>query len=81
MTGQPLTDDERRMLALEKKMPRPSGPKDAAIYEVFGVSPTRYHQILLALIDCREALEYDPMLVLRLRRLRDSRRRARRAVS
>jgi hypothetical protein len=43
----------------------------------FGLSPARYYQLLNRLIDRPEALEYDPMLVQRLRRLRESRRRKR----
>ena len=44
-----------------------------------GVSGTRYHQLLNSLIDRPDALAYDPMLVGRLRRLREARRRARAA--
>ena len=36
------------------------------------MSATRYYQVLNALIDTQEALEADPMLVKRLRRLRAS---------
>ena len=43
----------------------------------FGVSAARYHQLLNRLIDRPEALEYDPTLVQRLRRLRETRRRGR----
>ena len=41
------------------------------------MSGTRYYQVLNALIDRPEALAYDPMLVKRLRRLRDASRAAR----
>ena len=40
------------------------------------MSPTRYYQLLNALIDKPEALAADPMLVKRLRRLRSGRQRA-----
>ncbi len=43
------------------------------------MSATRYYQVLNALIDHPEALEHDPMLVKRLRRLRACRQRARSA--
>ena len=43
------------------------------------MSATRYYQVLNALIDHPSALEHDPMLVKRLRRLRASRQRARSA--
>jgi Protein of unknown function (DUF3263) len=43
----------------------------------FGMSAARYYQLLNRLIDQPEALEHDPMLVQRLRRLREVRRRRR----
>jgi len=53
--------------------------KERAIRERFGFSPSRYHQVLHRIIDRPEALVYDPMLVRRLRRVREVRRRARTA--
>jgi hypothetical protein len=53
--------------------------KERAIRERFGFSPSRYHQLLHRIIDRPEALVYDPMLVRRLRRVREVRRRARTA--
>ena len=38
---------------------------------------TRYHQLLNAGLDDPKALAYDPMLVRRLRRVREARRRRR----
>jgi hypothetical protein len=43
------------------------------------MSSTRYYQVLNALIDRPEALEADPLLVRRLRRLRSARQRQRSA--
>jgi hypothetical protein len=51
--------------------------KHRAIRETFGFSPARYHQLLNRIVDSPEALEYDPMLVRRLRRLREARRQRR----
>lgn len=51
--------------------------KEPMIRERFGVSATRYYKLLAALIDTPEAMAYDPLVVLRLRKLRDRRRRAR----
>ena len=45
----------------------------------FQISPTRYYQLLNDLLEKRAALEADPMLVKRLRRLRAHRQRARAA--
>ena len=54
-------------------------PKVALLRERLGLSPVRYHQLLNRAIDLPEALAYDPMLVLRLQRVRGARRRARSA--
>ena len=51
--------------------------KELAIRERFDLSTTRYYEILNELLDEPEALEYDPLVVRRLRRVRDRRRRAR----
>jgi Protein of unknown function (DUF3263) len=54
-------------------------PKDRAIRETFGISTTRYSQLLHRIVDSPAALAYDPMLVRRLRRLRELRRKRRTA--
>ena len=46
----------------------------------FDMSASRYYQILNALIDRPEALAHDPLLVKRLRRLREQRQRNRSAA-
>lgn len=68
----------RSVLDLERRWARVGGSKARSIRQRLGISPTRYHQLLVRAIDLPEALAYDPMLVRRLRRLRDARRRARR---
>lgn len=82
-TGQPtdaaLTERERAVLGFERQWWRHAGAKETAIRELFGMSATRYYQVLNALIDRPESLAVDPMLVKRLRRLRASRQRARSA--
>lgn len=72
-----LTDTETAILDLEQQWFARSGTKDAAIWEQFGVLPARYYQQLGALIDREAALAYAPLLVGRLRRLRDARVAAR----
>lgn len=74
-----LTEREREILSFERHWWKYAGAKEQAVRELFGVSPTRYYQILNALIDRPEALAHDPMLVKRLRRMRRSRQRARSA--
>ena len=75
----PLTSRERDMLAFERRWWKYAGSKEQAIRELFDMSDTRYYQLLNTLIDRPEALVHDPMLVKRLRRLRQSRQRARSA--
>jgi hypothetical protein len=58
----------------------PGPSKELEVRRRFGISAARYHQLLDRLIDLPEALRYDPVLVGRLRRLREDRRRARFAL-
>jgi len=74
-----LAARDREILAFERQWWKYAGAKEQAIKELFDMSATRYYQVLNALIDTSEALEADPMLVKRLRRLRASRERARSA--
>ncbi|MEW9553808.1 DUF3263 domain-containing protein [Nonomuraea sp. NPDC050783] len=76
---QPLTERDIELLAFERQWWRYAGAKEQAIKETFGFSATRYYQVLGELIDRPEALEHDPMLVKRLRRLRATRQRDRAA--
>ncbi|MEU9062532.1 DUF3263 domain-containing protein [Streptomyces sp. NPDC048430] len=70
----PLSDQERAVLALERRSWPGPGAKERAIREDLGISPVRYYQLLNALLDDRRALEADPVTVNRLRRVRDARR-------
>ena len=72
-----LTDRDKAILDFERSWWTESGPKEVAIRERFDLSPTRYYQILNELLEAPEAMAYDPLVVRRLRRLRDRRRRAR----
>jgi len=74
-----LSRQEHELLAFERQWWRYAGAKEQAIREQFGISATRYYQILNDVIDRPEALATDPMLVKRLRRLRSGRQRARAA--
>ena len=67
----------RDVLELEGSWSRLRVPKERAVRERLGLSLGRYHQLLDRAIDRPEALAHDPMLVLRLRRLRETRRRVR----
>ena len=81
--GQPvsgeLSERDREILSFERQWWKYAGAKEAAVREAFNMSATRYYQVLNALIDKPEALEADPLLVRRLRRLRAARQRQRSA--
>lgn len=72
-----LTERQEQILAFERQWWKHAGAKEAAVRELFDVSFTRYFQELNSLLNLPAALEHDPMLVRRLRRLRDGRRAAR----
>ncbi|GAB08462.1 hypothetical protein GOARA_012_00120 [Gordonia araii NBRC 100433] len=74
-----LSRREHEILSFERQWWKYAGAKEDAIKELFGLSATRYYQVLNALVDRPEALAADPMLVKRLRRLRASRQKARAA--
>ena len=74
-----LDQRSRDVLDFEREAWKLSVTKERAIRERFGFSPSRFHQLLHKVIDRPEALVYDPMLVRRLRRVREVRRRARTA--
>jgi hypothetical protein len=67
----------QEILDFERTWWNVSARKELAVRARFGISAARYYQLLNRLIDQPEALEHDPMLVQRLRRLREARRRRR----
>ena len=73
-----LTERERQILAFEARWWKHAGSKEQAVRDTFGLSSTRYYQLLNGLLDNPAALEHDPVLVARLRRLRSTRARTRR---
>jgi Protein of unknown function (DUF3263) len=72
-----LTEREQAILSFERTWYKHAGGKEQALLDLFGMSATRYFQVLNALIDRPEALAQDPMLVKRLRRMRQYRQQAR----
>lgn len=67
-----MDDLGQRILKLEKQYPKYGGAKDHQIRERFGLSATSYFQMLNTLIDDPEAAWTEPVLINRLRRIRDS---------
>lgn len=74
-----LSTRDAEILAFERQWWKYAGAKEKAVREQFDMSSTRYYQVLNALIDKPEALAADPLLVRRLRRLREARQRQRSA--
>ena len=69
-----LTELEVRILDFEKSWWKHAGAKESAIKELFDMKPPAYYQLLNNLIDREDALLAAPMLVKRLRRIREARR-------
>ena len=72
-----LTEQEIDMLDFERTWWKHAGVKEQAIKERFAMSATRYYQQLNDLLEKPAAMEHDPILVKRLKRLRVYRQRQR----
>jgi hypothetical protein len=72
-----LDEQAREILEFERGWWQRGASKERAIRERFGFSAARYHQLLNRAVDLPAALAFDPMLVRRLRRVREERRRRR----
>jgi hypothetical protein len=72
-----LTERDRAILEFERTWWSEDASKESVIRERFELSTTRYYELLGELIDSDEAYDFDPLVIRRLRRLRDRRRRAR----
>lgn len=71
----PLSDRDLALLDFEARWQQHGAVKEEAIRSDLALSPARYYQLLNRLIDTADALAHDPLLVHRLRRLRDARAR------
>ena len=68
-----LSELETQILEFERTWWRHAGAKESSIKELFNLTPPAYYQMLNNLIDRNEALLAEPILVKRLRRIRDAR--------
>lgn len=66
-----MTELDVAVLNLEAQHWRHQGTKEAAITARTGLSAVRYYQVLNRLIDTPAALAHSPLVVNRLRRLRE----------
>jgi hypothetical protein len=73
----PLSDRQKAILDFERSWWTSDVAKDSRIEELFGCDAVAYYQELNVVLEQEDALAYDPLVVRRLRRLRDRRRRAR----
>ncbi len=72
-----LSQRDIDILDFERSWWKHAGVKEQAIKERFDMSATRYYQVLNELLEQPAALEYDPILVKRLKRLRMYRQKQR----
>ena len=77
-----LSARERAVLDLERRhwavsVPPAPGIKECEIREVLGISPARYYQLLNGLLDREAALAYLPVMISRLRAVREIHRASR----
>ena len=72
-TSVALSDLEVRILEFERQWWRYAGAKDVGIKEQFNLSTREYYELLNNLIDREDALKASPLLIKRLRRLREAR--------
>ena len=80
ITGAQLSPTEAAILDFENSWWQAPATKEQEIRSRFDMSATRYYQVLNQLLDRPEALEYQPLLVRRLRRLRQRRQDERSAA-
>ena len=72
-----MTDDERVALGIEAAYWKHLGAKETHIRETLGWSAVRHAQVVNALINRADVEAEEPMVVRRLRRVRERRRRVR----
>ncbi|CAB4540111.1 unannotated protein [freshwater metagenome] len=72
-----LTEREQAILDFERSWWTQDGVKDLMLRERFLCSADDYYNELNRLLDTDEALAYDPLVVRRLQRARERRRRMR----
>ena len=72
-----LTEREQAILDFERGWWTEDGVKDLMLRERFNCSADDYYHELNRLLDSPDALAYDPLVVRRLQRARERRRRMR----
>jgi hypothetical protein len=73
----PLSASQRAVIDFERTWWTLPGPKEHDIRDVLAMSPSAYYRALAALGDDPDAMAYDPLVMRRLQRTREQRRRSR----
>ncbi|OZC80646.1 hypothetical protein CH274_13555 [Rhodococcus sp. 06-418-5] len=74
-----MTEQQLAILAFEKRFYRHAASKEQDVKDELGLTPVQYYTRLNSLLDDPDAMQAEPVLVKRLRRIRDSRAASRRA--
>ena len=74
VNGMALAERDRLILDIERGWWLEGHSKTQVVRERLRLSLTRYNQLLGALVDRKDAEEYDPLVVRRIRRARQQRR-------
>lgn len=77
MNASQLSEHERALIDFEREWWRLGSRKDVGIRARFEISASSYYRALHALVDRAEAMQYDSLTVLRLRKRRERARRDR----
>ena len=72
-----LSDRDRAILEFEQGWWLEPGTKEAALRARLDLSPSRYRELLYAVIDAPDAMAFDPLVVRRVRKVREQNRKAR----
>ena len=72
-----LSDRDRAILEFEQAWWLEPGTKEAALRAHLDLSPSRYRELLYAIIDRPDAMDFDPMVVRRTRKVREHNRKVR----
>ena len=75
--GEPLSDRDLAVLEIAARTFTGPGPRERAIRERLGMSPTAYFQLHNAQLDDPRAVAHDPVTVNRLRAARAERKERR----
>lgn len=77
LTAMPFSDFHRAIIDFERTWWMRPTSKERSIREVLAISPSAYYRGLAELLNDGDAMAYDPLVIRRLQRTRERRRRSR----